>query len=105
MTPAGAAEDEFYETLPDGTRPPVVSRMSDGAPMAAGATPQSAGALSGRVVFSCGGHGWTWSGSTWSTQRGVGHEMNEDYGNLDQMNFFIPYAFNAGATEIGRAHV
>jgi hypothetical protein len=26
--------------------------------------------------------------------------MNEDYGNLDQMNLFIPYAFNAGATVV-----
>ena len=26
--------------------------------------------------------------------------MNEDYGNLDQMNFFIPYAFNAGAAVV-----
>jgi len=24
--------------------------------------------------------------------------MNEDYGNLDQLNFFAAYCFNAGAT-------
>src|SRR5690606_37257144 len=48
-----------------------------------------------------GGHGWTWSSRKgWYTQRGVGHEMNEDYGNLDQMNAFVPYAFNAGATVV-----
>jgi hypothetical protein len=97
---AGAAEAEFYETLPDGTRPPAVSGVTDGEGAFAGATRQSAGALSGRIVFTCAGHGWTWGRSTWSTQRGVGREMNEDYGNLDQMNIFIPYAFNAGATVV-----
>jgi hypothetical protein len=97
----GAAEDEFYDTLTDGTRPPVVSGFTEGETAFAGAARQSEGALSGRVVFTCAGHGWTWGGSTWTTQRGVGREMNEDYGNLDQMNFFIPYAFNAGATVVG----
>ena len=98
--PAGAAEDEYYETLPDGTRPPVVNGVSDGEAAFAGAARQGTGPLSGRVVFTCAGHGWTWGGSRWSTQRGVGREMNEDYGNLDQMNFFVPYAFNAGATVV-----
>jgi hypothetical protein len=27
-------------------------------------------------------------------------EMNEDYGNVDQMNFFAAYCFNAGATVV-----
>ena len=98
---ARAVAEEFYETLPNGTRPPVVSGLTDGETAFAGAARQSPGALSGRIVFTCAGHGWTWGGSTWTTQRGVGREMNEDYGNLDQMNFFIPYAFNAGATVVG----
>lgn len=98
LAPAGAAEDEFSETLPDGTRPLAVSGATDAESAFAGAARQCPGALSGRIVFTCAGHGWTWGRSTWSTQRGVGQEMNEDYGNLDQMNFFIPYAFNAGAT-------
>jgi hypothetical protein len=100
FAPADAAEDEFYETLPNGSRPPVVSGSSDGEAGFAGATRQCEGPLSGRVIFTCAGHGWTWNGKTWNTQRGVGREMNEDYGNLDQMNFFIPYVFNAGATVV-----
>jgi hypothetical protein len=95
-----AAQEEFYETLPDGTRPPAATNSTDGESAFAGAARQSAGSLSGRIVFTCAGHGWAWGGSRWATGRGVGNEMNEDYGNLDQMNFFIPYAFNAGAAVV-----
>ena len=94
------AQDEFFETLPDGTRPPAVSGSTDGESAFAGAARQCSGSLSGRIVFTCGGHGWAWDGNHWTTGRGVGQEMNEDYGNLDQMNFFVPYAFNAGATVV-----
>ena len=60
---------------------------------------QPAGALSGRVVFMNCGHGWTWSTNNfWYLQRPTGlNSMNEDYGNLDQLNFFAAYCFNAGA--------
>ena len=94
------AQDEFYETLPDGTRPAAVSGSTDSESGFAGAARQCAGSLSGRIVFTCAGHGWAWNGEHWTTGRGVGLEMNEDYGNLDQMNFFVPYAFNAGATVV-----
>jgi hypothetical protein len=94
------AQDEFFETLPDGTRPFAVSGPSDGESAFADAARQCSGSLSGRIVFTCAGHGWAWNGSHWTTGRGVGQEMNEDYGNLDQMNFFIPYAFNAGAAVV-----
>jgi hypothetical protein len=97
---ASLAQDEFYETLPDGTRPPTVTGSTDGESAFPGAARQCAGSLSGRIVFTCGGHGWAWNGDHWTTGRGVGNEMNEDYGNLDQMNFFIPYAFNAGAAVV-----
>ena len=47
------------------------------------------------------GHGWTFNSSGfWYTQRGVSFEMIEDYGNLDQMNFFAAYCLNAGATVV-----
>ena len=95
-----AIGDEFSETLPNGMRPPAVSGLSEGESAFAGATRLASGPLSGRIVFTCAGHGWTWGRDSWVTQRGVGREMNEDYGNLDQMNFFIPYAFNAGATVV-----
>ncbi|MFO1513070.1 MAG: hypothetical protein U1F83_09195 [Verrucomicrobiota bacterium] len=61
---------------------------------------QPTGALSGRIVFTSGGHGWTADASNWSLQRGVLLQMNEDYGNVDQMNFFATYCFNAGATVV-----
>jgi len=61
---------------------------------------QPTGALSGRIVFTSGGHGWTAGASSWSLQRPVLLEMNEDYGNLDQMNLFALYCFNAGATVV-----
>lgn len=58
------------------------------------------GALSGKIVFMNSGHGWTFDPTYWRLQRGVGNEMNEDYGNLDQLNFFAQYCFNAGATVV-----
>ena len=45
---------------------------------------RSPGALSGKIVFMNSGHGWTFDPTDWRLQRGVGNEMNEDYGNLDQ---------------------
>ena len=94
------AQGEFFETLPDGKRPPEVAGATDGEASFPGADRQCQGALSGRIVFTCAGHGWTCERSGWTTQRPIGHHMNEDYGNLDQMNLFIPYAFNAGATVV-----
>lgn len=61
---------------------------------------QQRGALSGKIVFMNSGHGWTWFGSVWDLQRPDLLEMNEDYGNLDQLNFFAQYCFNAGATVV-----
>jgi len=94
------AQDEFFETLPDDARPPAVSGLTDAEFKFAGAARQCAGALSGRIIYTCAGHGWAWNGKRWTTGRGVALEMNEDYGNLDQMNFFVPYAFNSGATVV-----
>ncbi len=101
-TMAGA--DGFFETYPDGSRP--VRREQDAPVWAASplapAPGQPAGALSGRLVFTSAGHGWTFNNTTkaWYTQRGITHEMVEDYGNLDQMTLFAYYCFNAGATVI-----
>lgn len=61
---------------------------------------QPAGALSGRIVFTSAGHGWDWTGSAWALGRPLLLEMNEDYGNLDQMTMFAIYCFNAGATVV-----
>jgi N-acetylmuramoyl-L-alanine amidase len=62
---------------------------------------QPAGALSGVVVFCSAGHGWTAGTDAWLLQRpGELEGMNEDYGNLDQLNYFVHHAFNAGATVV-----
>ncbi|UCG15830.1 MAG: N-acetylmuramoyl-L-alanine amidase [Phycisphaerales bacterium] len=75
-----------------------------------GATVQAArqpiGALTGVTVFVNAGHGWTADDNnndpdTWFLQRpGDLWDMNEDHGNLDQLNYFVHYAFNAGATVV-----
>ncbi len=58
------------------------------------------GALSGVVVFCNAGHGWTVNdGETaWVLQRPLLLSMIEDYGNIDQLNYFVHYLYNAGAT-------
>src|SRR5437773_4543918 len=61
---------------------------------------QPAGALSGKIVFTHGGHGFTANTSTWNTQRGEYNEIVEDLGNQDQMTMFVNYLFNAGATVV-----
>lgn len=61
---------------------------------------QPAGALSGVVVYAAAGHGWTAGSSSWFLQRPLLLNMIEDYGNLDQLNYFVNYAFNAGATVV-----
>ncbi|MDX2197974.1 MAG: hypothetical protein SF069_03265 [Phycisphaerae bacterium] len=66
----------------------------------ANAARQPTGALSGVTVFIGAGHGWTAGASAWALQRPVLLGMNEDYGNIDQLNAFCAFAFNAGATVV-----
>jgi len=61
---------------------------------------QPAGALSGVIVYAAAGHGWTAGSSSWFLQRPLLLDMVEDYGNLEQLNYFASYAFNAGATVV-----
>ncbi len=62
---------------------------------------QPSGALSGVVIYCAAGHGWTADTNQWILQRSAELEgMNEDYGNIDQLNYFVHYAFNAGATVV-----
>lgn len=84
----------------DTALPPIPQHAPKTVGAIAPAGTQPAGALSGRVVFTSAGHGWAWSGSAWALGRGVLNEMNEDYGNLDQMSLFAWYCFNAGATVV-----
>ncbi|MFN7138168.1 MAG: immunoglobulin domain-containing protein [Limisphaerales bacterium] len=65
------------------------------------ATAQPSGALSGRIIFMSGGHGWTNSANNvWTLQRPLVWEMIEDYGNQDQTTLFAEYCFRAGATVV-----
>jgi hypothetical protein len=61
---------------------------------------QPAGALSGVVIYASAGHGWTAGDTSWYLQRPILLGMCEDYGNIDQLNYFAAYAFNAGATVV-----
>ena len=46
---------------------------------------QPAGALSDKIVYLHAGHGYTFSGGSWQTQRDEFFELVEDFGNQDQM--------------------
>jgi hypothetical protein len=62
---------------------------------------QPKGGLTGKIVYTHGGHGYTADNKgngRWTFQRGEGHEMIEDLGNYDQMTFLVDYLFRAGAT-------
>ena len=64
---------------------------------------QPQGALSGKIVYTHAGHGWTANNlgsGAWSTQRPELFEMVEDMGNQDQITFFADYLFRAGATVV-----
>jgi hypothetical protein len=94
------------ERNPDGSpRAPGVSQgravKSIAGPVAPAAG-GSSGALKGRIVYTHGGHGWTYGygGATWSTQRSPALGILEDAGNQDQMTMFAYYCFNAGATVV-----
>ncbi|TWT37436.1 AmiA-like protein [Posidoniimonas corsicana] len=76
---------------------PVVSL----GPVAVGGRPT--GALSGKIVYVHGGHGYTANNDrdgSWTTQRPLLLGMVEDLGNKDQMDFFVDHIFRAGATVV-----
>jgi len=66
----------------------------------ANADGQPQGALSGVVVFVSAGHGWTDKSPDWYLQRPLLLDMVEDYGNLEQINYFVHYLYNAGAVVV-----
>lgn len=101
-------EQDVSVPSPDETQAVLVSeaRFASASPElrsgpTANSPTQPAGALSGVVVYCAAGHGWTAGTDNWLLQRpGELEGMNEDYGNLDQLNYFVHYAFNAGATVV-----
>jgi hypothetical protein len=69
------------------------------------------GALTGRFVFTSGGHGWKGSGTSYTTDRpeywrdsdadpNADGNLVEDFGNQDQMTLFADYVLRAGGTVI-----
>src|SRR4051812_33854064 len=68
-------------------------------------TPQIySGALNGKVVFTSGGHGFAWNGTTYVTGRPdywqnaadtADGNLVEDLGNQDQMSLFADYELRA----------
>src|SRR5213592_3714520 len=57
-------------------------------------TPQTySGALSGKIVFTSGGHGWQWNNTLgrYATDRGDNNEIVEDFGNQEQLTFYADY--------------
>ncbi len=99
-------EQDVREALP----PPQAEQSAEGSETEAtaerlggvgsNANGQPAGALSGVVVFCSAGHGWTAGTSSWFLQRPLLLDMVEDYGNLEQLNYFVNYLYNAGAVVV-----
>lgn len=63
---------------------------------------QPTGPLTGKIVYTSGGHGWQWSTTLgrYATDRGETQEMVEDFGNQDQLTFYADYLLRAGATVV-----
>ncbi len=69
---------------------------------AAGLVPvgsQPTGPLTGKIVYTSGGHGWDWSSGVnrWATDRPE-YQLVEDFGNQEQLTYYVDYLFRAGAT-------
>ncbi len=61
---------------------------------------QPAGALSDIIIYCSPGHGFYADSSAWYVMRPLTNGVVEDMGNLDQVNMFLQYCFNAGATVV-----
>ncbi len=62
---------------------------------------QPQGALSGKIVYVHGGHGFKAnSNGSWGFQRPEIAEINEDLSNQDMMTFLVDVLWNAGATVV-----
>lgn len=95
--PWNETSPDVAEVAPTAAQPSAALARGASVPTAQ----QTTGALSGRIVFMNGGHGWTFDPTYWRLQRPVAlNSMNEDYGNLDQLNLFANYCFNAGAVVV-----
>ncbi|MBU1218423.1 fibronectin type III domain-containing protein [Myxococcota bacterium] len=51
--------------------------------------PKGEGALAGKSVYVSPGHGWYWTGTRWTTQRGYSEGVVEDLSNAESVNQFV----------------
>ncbi len=90
---------KLYKELQKQTDPSAANRSAGQNSIGTGSQP--AGVLSGRTMFFSPGHGYVSNDTgSWSPQRGFSKGMNEDFGNLDQANYFASLVFNAGGTVV-----
>lgn len=64
---------------------------------------QPDGALTGKIVYVSGGHGYVSNNlgdGSWGTQRGETNEIVEDMNNQDQLTYTVEQLWNAGATVV-----
>ncbi len=60
--------------------------------------PNPHGVLWGKSVYLSAGHGWYWTGTRWTTQRGLSEGIIEDHANAESIDqFVIPCLMAAGA--------
>ena len=95
--------------VPDTREEPIPIRRAEGGgppEPAAGigetAAMQPAGALAGIVVYCSAGHGFGANAAetAWVPERPLVYAVNEDLGNIDQLNYFAESAWKAGATVV-----
>jgi len=84
-------EVRFVSPLPLSNRVPMLESLECRRllSIAPAVVPAPVGSLSGKVVFTSGGHGFAANGNLWNTGRGLTNGMVEDMGNQDQL---LPYA-------------
>ncbi len=76
---------------------PIVTRVRPGE-IRKSWMPNPAGALWGKSVYLSPGHGWYWTGSRWTTQRGYSEGVVEDLSNAESVTqFLVPCLQAAGA--------
>ncbi|MGD9780668.1 MAG: glycosyl hydrolase family 18 protein, partial [Kiritimatiellia bacterium] len=104
-TMAGTGEDEGGEEGGDtgetgGGDEPLPTPDETGLPQVAAAQPK--GPLSDVVVYTSAGHGFGANEAltAWIPERPLLYAVNEDMGNVDQMNRFAEAAWKAGATVV-----
>jgi hypothetical protein len=63
---------------------------------------QPTGALTGKIIYTSAGHGWQWSDAAnrWATDRGNVSSLVEDFGNQDQLTYYVDFLHKAGATVV-----